>query len=145
VPLSLENELAHRIIGFAIEIHKAMGPGLPPDVYRKCLQFELSNANIDAEALKTMPIRYKTLELEAGFTIDILVDNKVVVIIETADTIAEFHVQKLLRFLRFGNYKLGLLINFNSTLLKDGIRRVTNNKLLEKEMENSEYSNMENI
>ncbi len=145
MPLSVENELAHRIIGFAIEIHKALGPGLQPEAYRKCLMYELENAGVPNEALKVIPVKYKTLNLEVGFTIDVLVDNKVVVIIETSETIAEYHVQKLLRFLRFGNYKLGLLINFNSTLLKDGIRRVTNNKLLEKEMENSDLSNLEHV
>lgn len=140
MPLSIENELAHRIIGFAIEIHKSLGPGLQPEVYRKCLLYELEAAGIPSESMKHIPVHYKTLSLDVGFVIDILADQRVVILIESAENIAEFHVQKLLRFLRYGNYKLGLLINFNSTLLKDGIRRVTNNKLIEKEMEGSEYN-----
>ena len=145
MPLTIENELAHRIIGFAIEIHKALGPGLQPEAYRQCLEYEFRSAGIQTETMKKIPVSYKSLTLDVGFTIDILVENRVVVIIEESETIQEYHVQKLLRFLKFGNYKLGLLINFNSTLLKDGIRRVTNNKLLEKEMENSGMASMEQI
>jgi GxxExxY protein len=136
VPLTIENELAHKIIGFAIEIHKALGPGLKSEAYTRCLQYELDNAAIAYELSKSVTVMYKSLALEVGFDIDLLVENKVAVIIENSDSVAEYHVQKLLRLLKFSDIKLGLLINFNSTLLKDGIRRVTNNKLIEKELEN---------
>ena len=132
MPLTSENELAHRLIGFAIEIHKALGPGLEKDTYRQCLMYELENAVLPFETWKSIPAQYKDLNLENAYLIDILVDGKVIILVESNDSIADYHVLNMVRLLKNGGYKLGLIINFNSGLMKDGIRRVTNNKLIEK-------------
>jgi GxxExxY protein len=121
-----ENDLAHRIIGFAIEIHKALGPGLQKSAYRECLEYELTNHDLAVEKNKPMPVNYKDLQLDYGYQLDLLVDHKVVVEVMTCDQISDQDVQRLLRFLKLGDYKLGLIINFNSSLLKNGIRRVNN-------------------
>lgn len=128
-----ENDLAHTVIGLAIEIHKALGPGLTEDAYRECLLYELRQHQIKAESLKSMPVHYKDLHLEQGYAIDVLVDDKLVVEIETCEQISDMMVQRILRNLKLGHYKLGLIINFNATLLKKGIRRVTNHKLMPEE------------
>ena len=143
MPLTLENELAHRIIGFAIEIHKSIGPGLNTNVYKKCLAYEFKNADLNSQESYPIVLNYKTLEINDGICIDILVAEKVVVMIESSENITEYQVQKLLRILRLGNFKLGLLVNFNTTLLKDGIRRVSNNKLIEKELELDSFNGIE--
>lgn len=122
----IENDLAHKIIGFAIEIHKNLGPGLHESTYRECLFYEIKNHGIEVEELKEMPIQYKDLIIEKAYTLDILVDDKIIVEIETVDQINDMHIQKVSRYLKLGNFKLGLLINFNSPLLKNGIRRVNN-------------------
>jgi GxxExxY protein len=128
-----ENDLAHAVIGFAIDIHKALGPGLSEDIYLKCLTYELEQHGLKAEYPMRMHLQYKDLWLENAGTIDILVDDKLIVEIETCDQISDFMIQKVLRNLKTGNYKLGLIINFNAQLLKNGIRRVSNQKLMQAE------------
>lgn len=123
-----ENELAHQVIGMAIDIHKNLGPGLPKDIYLQCMQYELQQNGLYCETNKELPIHYKNLVLESGYVLDILIENNLIVCIETCDTVADSHIQKMLKMLRLGQYKLGLVINFNSSLLKNGIRRVTNHK-----------------
>ena len=125
MPLTTENEFAHRIIGFAIEIHKALGPGLDEETYRKCLLFELENAEMPFEIWKSLPFQYKSLDLENAYLMDILVDEKVVVLIESTEHIAEYHVLKMVRLLKNGNYKLGLIINFNSGLISSSLSPTT--------------------
>ncbi|MBL7811279.1 MAG: GxxExxY protein [Bacteroidetes bacterium] len=126
--IQAENELAHTVIGLAIEIHKALGPGLTEDAYRDCLMYELKEHGIFAEAGKMMPVQYKNLQLNYGYKVDLLVEGKLVVEIETVEQISDNQVQLLLRHLKTGGFKLGLIINFNSVLLKNGIRRVTNHR-----------------
>ncbi len=128
MPLSSnENDLAHKIIGFAIEIHKNLGPGLLESTYRECLYYELIHHEIIVEKSKVMPIKYKDLVIEDGYTIDLLIDEKMIVEVKSVDHINDTHIQKVTRALKLGNLKLGLLINFNETLLKDGVRRVVTN------------------
>lgn len=122
-----ENELSKIIIGKAIEVHKALGPGLLESAYQECLFFELQNAGLHVVKEKPMPIVYKDIKLDHGYRIDILVENKLVVEIKTVDTLIDVHEAQILTYLKLGNYKLGLLINFNVSLLKDGIKRYVNN------------------
>ena len=126
-----ENELAHAIIGIAIEIHKTLGPGLEQETYLECLMYELNQQNFQIQKDVKRDLFYKNLKLNEGLKFDLLINDILVVEIETAEAVSEIHIQKLLKILKNGNYKLGLVINFNSTLLKNGIRRVSNSSLPE--------------
>ena len=121
-----ENELAHAIIGIAIEIHKTLGPGLNKESYLECLMYELTQQNFQIQSDVKRDLFYKNLKLSQGIHIDLLINDILVVEVETSDSVTELQIQKLLKILKNGNYKLGLVINFNSTLLKNGIRRVSN-------------------
>jgi len=133
-----ENELAHQIIGMAIEVHKTIGPGLPKDIYLQCLTHDIHHQGLTMSAGQLLPIQYKNLNMDAGYAMDILVEDKLIVSIETCETVSDIQIQKCLRMLRLGNYKLGLVINFNSSLLKNGIRRVTNHRNAIEEEQNME-------
>lgn len=121
-----ENELAHAIIGIAIEIHKTLGPGLNQETYLECLMYELNQQNFQIQRDVNCDLFYKNLKLSEGLHIDLLINDVLVVEVETTESVTELQIQKLLKILKNGNYKLGLVINFNSTLLKNGIRRVSN-------------------
>ena len=122
-----ENEISSLIIGKAIEVHKNLGPGLLESAYRECLSYEIRNIGLKVENEKPMPIIYKELKLDHGYRMDILVENKVVVELKTVDAIIDVHEAQILTYLKLGNYKLSLLINFNVKMLKDGIKRFVNN------------------
>jgi GxxExxY protein len=126
-----ENELAHAIIGIAIDIHKTLGPGLEKDTYLECLMYELNQQNYRIEQDVKRDLFYKNIKLGQDIHIDLLVNDILVVEIETVETVSELEIQKLLKILKNGNHKLGLVINFNSTLLKNGIRRVSNTNQIE--------------
>jgi GxxExxY protein len=118
-----EKEITKEIIGLAIEVHRILGPGLLESAYQECLYYELKKAGFMVEKEKPMPIIYKDIKLDHGYRIDLLVDNKIVVEIKTVDQFTDVHFAQVLTYLRLGEYKLGLLINFNVMLLKDGIKR----------------------
>jgi GxxExxY protein len=120
----IENELSGQIIGKAIDVHKALGPGLLESAYKECLYFELVNAGLQTEKEKGMPIVYKEVKLEHGYRLDLLVENKVVVEVKTVECFCDVHTSQVLTYLRLGGYKLGLLINFHVSTLKDGIKRI---------------------
>lgn len=121
-----ENDLAHAVIGIAIEIHKTLGPGLNQESYLECLVYELNQQNFQIQRDVNLDLFYKNLKLSQGIHIDLLINNTLVVEVETSEIITELQIQKFLKTLKNTNYKLGLVINFNSTLLKNGIRRVSN-------------------
>ena len=121
-----ENELTRRIIGLAIEIHKSLGPGLLESSYKECLYFRLKMEGYSVEKEKPMPLIYKEVKLDCGYRIDILVENKIVIEIKSLEALNEVHFAQTLTYMKLGNYKLGLLINFNVTLLKNGIKRIVN-------------------
>jgi len=121
-----ENELSNIVIGLAIEVHRSLGPGLLESAYQECLLFELKNARLFVEKEKPMPIIYKDVVLEHGYRIDLLVENKLVIEIKTVEELCDVHTAQVLTYLKLGNYKLGLLINFNVSLLKLGIKRLIN-------------------
>ncbi|NVO08971.1 MAG: GxxExxY protein [Bacteroidales bacterium] len=121
-----ENELSNIILGCAIEVHRQLGPGLLESAYQECLYYELIKAGLDVQKEKPMPIIYKDVKLDHGYRIDLLVNNKVVIEIKTVETFTDVHTAQVLTYLKLGNYKLGLLLNFYVTTLKNGIKRVIN-------------------
>jgi GxxExxY protein len=121
-----ENELSNIILGCAIEVHKQLGPGLLESVYRECLYYELTKVGLNVQKEKPMPIIYKEVKLDHGYRIDLLVNNKVVIEIKTIEAFTDVHTAQVLTYLKLGNYKLGLLLNFYVTTLKNGIKRVIN-------------------
>jgi GxxExxY protein len=118
-----DSELTHVIIGAAIEIHRTLGPGLLEAVYEECLARELTLRNITFERQKPVPLIYKDLKLECGYRLDFLAGGRVVVEIKSIEAIAPIHESVMLTYLRLSGSPIGLLINFNVPVLKDGIRR----------------------
>lgn len=121
-----ENELSNCVIGFAIQVHKILGPGLLESAYKECLYYELINAGYYVEKEKPLPITYKDIKLDYGYRIDLLVEKKLVLEIKSIEEINDIHKAQLLTYIKIGNYKLGLLLNFNVMKMKEGIRRVIN-------------------
>jgi len=121
-----ENELSNIIIGCAIEVHKQLGPGLLESAYQECLFYELKQQGLKVKKEKPMPIIYKEVKLDHGYRIDLLVEEKVVIELKTVECFTDVHLAQVLTYLKLGNYKLGLLLNFHTTVLKNGIRRVIN-------------------
>tara|TARA_B110000037_G_C16863073_1_gene400859 strand:+ start:145 stop:543 length:399 start_codon:yes stop_codon:yes gene_type:complete len=120
-------ELGNQIIGAAIEVHKVLGPGLLESTYEYCLVHELGLQGIRAERQKSQPINYKGLELDEGYRIDILVEDKIVLELKAVKALDDIHMAQLLTYLKLSKLSLGFLINFNVTKLKDGLKRVVNN------------------
>jgi GxxExxY protein len=117
-------DITNRIIGCAIEVHKALGPGLLESVYESCLSFELSKAGLRVDRQKALPVTYKGLDFEEGFRIDLLIEEKVVVELKCVEKILPIHEAQIYTYLKLSGNKIGLLINFNSKMLKDGIIRI---------------------
>jgi GxxExxY protein len=121
-----ENEISNKIIGLAITIHQSLGPGLLESAYKECLYYRLKKEGYLVEKEKPMPLIYEEVKIECGYRIDILVESKVVIEIKSVEALNEVHLAQTLTYMKLGSYKLGLLINFNVSLLKDGIRRIVN-------------------
>lgn len=117
------NKTTETIIGAAIEVHRALGPGLLESAYAECLCRELSVRGVSFERERALPLEYKGIRLECGYRLDLLVANLVVVEVKAVEALAPVHEAQLLTYLRLGGWQLGLLINFNVELLKQGIRR----------------------
>ena len=124
--MELENSLATKVIGLAIKVHKALGPGLLESVYKECLYYEIKKSGLFVEKEKPLPIFYDGLELECGYRLDLFVGNRLVVEIKSVKELNEIYLAQILTYLKLSECKLGLLINFNVLLLKDGIKRVIN-------------------
>ena len=118
-----DNELTHGIIGAAIEVHRLLGPGLLESAYEECLARELTLRGLQFERQKPIPVVYKEVKLECGYRIDLLVESRIVVELKAIDALAPIHEAVILTYLKLSNRPLGLLINFNVPVLKDGIRR----------------------
>jgi GxxExxY protein len=121
-----ENELSSTIIGCAIEVHKQLGPGLLESAYQECLYYELVKAGLDVEKEKALPIVYKEIKLNHGYRIDLLVNKQVVIEIKTVEYFTDVHTAQVITYLKLGGYRLGLLLNFHVTTLKNGIKRIIN-------------------
>ena len=115
------------IINCAIDVHKALGPGLLESAYEACLAFELAEQGLKIERQKPLPIVYRDVKLDCGYRLDILVEESVVIEIKVVDQIAPIHKAQLLSYLRLSECKVGLLINFNVKILKSGVSRMVNN------------------
>ena len=117
------NDITGEIIGAAIEVHKILGPGLLESAYEECLSYELVQRGLKIERQKPVPIVYKDIKLECGYRMDLLVENQVIVELKAQDAILPVHEAQVLTYLRFAQKKIGLLINFDVTVLKNGIKR----------------------
>lgn len=116
-------QLTHSIIGCAMEVHKLLGPGLLESAYEECLTYELIKAGLNIERQKPVPVVYKEIKLECGYRMDILVENTVVVELKTVEAFNDVHEAQVLTYMKFAEKPVGLLINFNVTLLKNGLKR----------------------
>lgn len=123
----IENIISSKIIGCAIEMHKKLGPGLLESAYENALAYDLREFGFEVKQQVPMPFLYKEIKLEVGYRIDLLVENKVVVEVKSTEAIAPVHFAQTLTYLKLSERKLGLLINFNSKILKGNIYRVVNN------------------
>jgi GxxExxY protein len=122
------NEITRAIIGAAMEVHSALGPGLLESAYEACLLFELHRAGLKAEAQVELPVLYRGVKLDLGYRIDLLVEDAVIVELKSVDAIAPIHQAQLLSYLRLSGKNIGLLINFNVPHLRDGIKRLVNGR-----------------
>lgn len=123
-----EDELSNKVIGCAIEVHKALGPGLLENAYKKVLAKKLIKEGFKIEAEKILPLEMEDIRIEVAYKIDILVENKLVLELKSVEHLTDLHLAQIINYLNLGNYKLGLLMNFNVTLLKFGLQRVINDR-----------------
>ena len=124
-----ENELSRIVCDAGMKVHKALGPGLLESAYEECLCYELQKSGLLVEQQKALPLVYETIKLDAGYRVDLLIENKLVVEIKSVTAWNELHLAQVLTYLRLSSCKLGLLLNFNTVLFKDGIKRVINGRL----------------
>lgn len=122
----VHEELTGEVIRCAIEVHRILGPGLLESAYRECLEYELVSRGLHVIKEKPMPIVYKKIHLDHGYRMDLLVENTVVVELKTVEFLTDVHFAQVLTYLRLGHFPIGLLINFQVKLLKDGIKRLIN-------------------
>jgi len=123
----LFNDITDKIIGAAIEVHRQLGPGLLESTYEACLVYELCQRNMNYIQQKPLPVVYKGIKLDCGYRLDLLVEEKVIVEIKSAENILPIHKAQLLSYLKLSGCKLGLIINYNVEQLKKGVQRVVNN------------------
>lgn len=122
-----EDQISQQIIGTAIELHQQTGPGLLESVYEEALAYDLNEKGLTVKRQVPMPFIYKAIQLDVGYRIDLLVENQIVVEVKSVEALLPVHFSKTLTYCKLGGFKLGLLINFNSQLLKDEIHRIANN------------------
>lgn len=121
-----ENALAKIVIGLALQVHKDLGPGLLENTYKECLYYKIQKAGLEVRKEVALPVVYEGVKLECGYRLDLLVENKLVVETKSVEGLNDVYLAQVLTYLKLGEYKLGLLMNFNVTLLKSGIKRVVN-------------------
>lgn len=121
-----ENEISKIVFENGLKIHRKLGAGLFESIYEECLFYELKKAGVEVERQKSLNIQYEELLLENAFKMDLLIENKVVLELKSVESLNSFHASQLKNYLRLGNYKLGMLINFNSHLFKNGVMRIVN-------------------
>ena len=121
-----ENELSNVVIGCAIVVHQALGPGLLESAYEECLFYELGKSGLYVEKQKPMPLVYEEVRLECGYRIDLMVENCLVIEVKSVETLNYVHIAQVLTYLKLSRCKLGLLLNFKVARMRDGIKRVVN-------------------
>ena len=124
-----ENEISSKIIGASIEVHKQLGPGLLENTYEICLAHELKLMGLEVKQQVPLPVIYKDIKLNAGYRIDMIVENKVIIEIKSVDALAPIHTAQILTYLKLKDLKFGLLINFNEIKVIDGLKRIINGVL----------------
>jgi GxxExxY protein len=122
-----ENEITHAVIKAAIEVHKNLGPGLLESSYKECLYYELIQAGLNVRKEVNLPLIYKEVNLDCGYRIDLLVENKVILEIKSVEALNDIHLAQVLTYMKIYGGKVGLLMNFNVTRMIRGIKRVVNN------------------
>lgn len=125
--LMTENEISKIVVDCALKVHQALGPGLLESAYEECLFYELNKRGLKIERQKPLPLIYKEVQLDIGYRIDLLIENKVIIENKAIEAFADVHLAQVLTYLKLSNCKLGMMINFNVSLLKNGIKRVVNN------------------
>ncbi len=123
-----ENEISNKVIGFAINVHSALGPGLLESAYKECLYYKISSSGLFVEKEKPLPLIFEGVRMDCGYRIDLLVERKLVLELKSAQSIHDIHLAQTLTYMKLGNFKLGLIINFNVLKLKNGIKRVINDR-----------------
>jgi len=124
-----EEEISKIVFECALRVHKVLGPGLLKSAYEECLFYELKKTNLKVEKQKPLPLIYEEINLEVGYRIDIIIEDKFIVEVKSVEALNDVHLAQLLTYLKLSDCKLGLLINFNVKLLKDGVRRIINGAL----------------
>lgn len=124
-----ENEIATIVVNSSLRVHKALGPGLLESAYEACLFYELQKSRLFVEAQKKMPVLYEEVELDRGYRVDLMVENKFIIEVKAVEALNDVHLAQILTYLKLSDCKLGLLINFNVALLKHGLKRVINGEL----------------
>ena len=122
----MENQISKEIVDAALKVHKQLGPGLLESAYEECLTYDLIQRDLLVERQKALPLVYEEVKLEAGYRVDLLIEKKVIIEIKAVEALNDVHLAQILTYLRLSSCKLGLLINFNVALIKQGIRRVVN-------------------
>lgn len=124
-----ENEISRIIFDAGLKVHRQLGPGLLESAYEECLYYELSKKNLLIEKQKPMPLIYEDIKLDVGYRLDFLIERKVVIEIKSVESLTDIHIAQVLTYLKLSYCKLGLLINFNSVLFKNGVKRLINGKI----------------
>ena len=127
--LQAENEIAKIVFELGLKIHKTLGPGLLESAYEACLYYELLKAGLFVEKQKSLPLIYEEVKLEAGYRVDLMIENKFIVEIKSVEALNNVYLAQTLTYLKLSNCKLGYLINFNTFLFKDGVKRIINGTL----------------
>ena len=122
-----ENNISYKIIGVAIELHRNIGAGLLESAYENALAYDLREVGFDVKQQVAMPFIYKEINLEVGYRIDLIVENKVLIELKSVEALAPVHFAQTLTYLKLSKLKLALLMNFNNVILKNGIHRIVNN------------------
>ncbi len=124
-----ENELSKVVFESGLKVHKTLGPGLLESAYEECLYYELAKTGLQIQKQVALPLVYEEVKLEAGYRVDIFVEKKLIIEVKSVETLNNIHLAQVLTYLRLSGCKLGLLINFNTTLFKDGVKRIINGSL----------------
>ena len=127
IRIMTENEISKIVFDCALKVHKSLGPGLLESAYEECLYYELRKTGLEVKKQKPLPLIYEDVKLEIGYRVDLIVENKVIIEIKAVEALNDIHLAQILTYLKLSDCKLGMLINFNVTLIKNGIKRVVNN------------------
>jgi GxxExxY protein len=129
VAVMTENEISKMVFEAGLKVHRNLGPGLLESAYEECLFYELNKLGLRVEKQKALPLVYEEVKLDIGYRIDLLVESKFIIEVKSVEELHDIHLAQILTYLKLSNIKLGLLINFNTVLFKDGVKRVINGKL----------------